>query len=436
MSLISHNIKMLAKLAIKRSFWFHKTMKEIKKFNNMSLCEQRARQLHLLEKTLLAAGNTNFYSSLFGSMPKFDNPVEWLKTIPYLDKNTLRNNPQDFIANTSFSIKAHTSGTTGTPLKLRRNLQSIAREQAYFFSWFQSAGWESDDEMIELRGNMVVPANRTNPPYGIRDYIFKKNILSSYHLSDDTIPWYIDKIKKSNAKFISAYPSSAFVIADFMRKNQLNPLNLNAVFLASESISSHQKNVIEKFLAPVFGHYGNAERVAWMTTCSAGCYHENLNYGFTEYIPLGENTYEIVATGFINKSMPILRYRTGDIAVDPFGRQHRCECGKNGPGCRKIIGRIDDLFITANGRKIGRLDHVFKNINNISAAQIIQHDINSTEIKIVRNDSFSVNDENLILENFLLRVGDNVDVKFNYVNSIPRTNNGKFRSVVSLLNKP
>jgi len=434
MSTISQNIKMLAKLAVKRSFWFYKAMSEIEKFSNMSSCEQRAWQLDLLEKTLYAASKTKYYSAVFNSLPEFDNPVERLKAIPYLNKAILRKNPNDFIANALFTVPAHTSGTTGTPLKLRRDIPSIAREQAHFFSWYRSAGWESDNEMIELRGNMVVPANRSHPPFGIRDYVFKKNILSSYHLSDKTIPWYIEKIKKSGAKFLSAYPSSAFLIADFMKRNNIPPLKLNAVFLASETVFRQHKNTIEKFIGPVHSQYGNAERVAWMTTCSAGCYHEDVSYGFTEYIPLGDNTYEIVATGFINKAMPLLRYRTGDIAVDPFGRQHRCECGKNGPGCRKIIGRIDDLFITANGRKIGRLDHVFKNVDNIVAAQIIQHSTELTEIKIVKSDSYSTKDEKIILENFLLRVGENVNVKFNYVNDIPRTNNGKFRSVISLIN--
>jgi len=432
MDLISHNIKMLGKLVLKRSFWFHKAMDEIEKFRNMSEEEQRARQFIQLEKTLRSAAKTKYYSSIFDSLPKFDNPFEWLKTIPYLDKQILRKNPGDFVVNSSFTVPAHTSGTTGTPLKLRRDILSIAREQANFFSWYNTAGWKSDNEMIELRGDMVIPINRLEPPYGIRDYVFKKNILSSYHLSDKTIPWYINKIKKTGAEYVSAYPSSAFVIADFMRRNNILPLNLKAVFLASETIFPQQKEIIEKYIGHVLGQYGNAERVAWMTTCSAGCYHENINYGYTEYIPLGDNSYEIVATGFINNSMPLLRYRTGDIAVDPFGRQHRCECGKSGPGCRKIIGRIDDLFITSDGRKIGRLDHVFKGVNNIIAAQIIQYNPGRAEIKIVRESSYTEKDEKYILENFHLRVGENVVVNFNYVDNIPRTHNGKFRSVISM----
>jgi len=424
---------MLAKLIIKRSFWFNKSMREIEAFKKMSFDEQRARQLILLEKTLRAAAKTKFYSDIFSKLPKFENPIELLKSIPYLDKETLRKNSEKFVVNPSFTVPAHTSGTTGTPLKLRRDIRSIAYEQANFFEWYRSKGWNPEDAMIELRGDMVVPANRKNPPFGIRDFIFKKYVLSSYHLSDKTCEWYIEKIKKSKAKFLSAYPSSAYILADFMKRNNIEPLGLTAVFLASETIYDYQKYLIEKFIGTVCGQYGNAERVVWMTTCSAGSYHENVNYGFTEYIPLGDNYYEIVATGFINKSMPLLRYKTGDVAIDPFGRNEKCECGCNGPGCKNIIGRIDDVLITPDGRKIGRLDHIFKGIENIIAAQIIQHDFDNVEIKIVPTESFSTNDEKNISEKFHLRVGDNINLIFNYVNDIPRSKNGKFRAVINLI---
>jgi len=431
--MLAHNLKMLFKLVTKRSFWFHKSMSEIEKFRALENCEQRAKQLILLEKTLRAAAKTKFYSDIFATIPKFDNPVEWLKSIPYLDKETLRKSPKDFIANSSFTLPAHTSGTTGTPLKLRRDIPSIAREQAGFFSWYHSAGWEPDDEMIELRGDMVVAAGRAEPPFGIRDFIFKKWILSSYHLSDKNIPWYIDKIRRTGAKFLNAYPSSAYVIAEFLKRKNLTPLNLKAVFLASETVFDFQKNIIEKFIGPVHAQYGNAERVCWMTTCPKGNYHEDLSYGFTEYIPLGDNKFEIVATGFINKSMPLLRYRTGDIAEAPFDDREKCDCGSAGAGCRKIIGRIDDLFITPDGKKIGRLDHVFKGIDNVIAAQIIQKTLDETEIKIIKNNFFSKNDENLILNNFKNRVGKKINISFNYVDEIPRTKNGKFRAVINLI---
>jgi phenylacetate-CoA ligase len=141
--------------------------------------------------------------------------------------------------------------------------------------------------------------------------------------------------------------------------------------------------------------------------------------------------YEIVSTSFINRAMPLLRYRTGDIAVDPFGWDDTCACGMRGPGCKQIIGRIDDLFITPDGRRIGRLDHVFKGIRHVTAAQIIQHSVTRTEIKIIRAPQYTTEDEVMIRRHFLERVGDTAELTFSYTDTIPRTTRGKFRAVVS-----
>ena len=429
-----YNLKKLPKLILRRSYLFNKSMTEIVRFNKLDPEGQRARQLELLEHILSSASHVEYYKPFLNNSNLKDNPVGLLKTLPYLEKDKVRLNPRSFIIKHALSVPAHTSGTTGTPLKLRRDLPSISREAAGFFSWFQKAGRTPEDLLIELRGDLVVPATRTTPPFGIRDYVFNRYVLSSYHLSDKNIPWYIELIKTTKAKFIYAYPSSAFLIADFLRRTNRTPLKLKAVFLASETVFQHQKNIIDKFLGPVYAHYGNAERCCWMTSCSAGNYHEDINYAFTEYAPLENGMYEIIATGFINQSMPLLRYRTGDIAVEPFGLHERCECGKTGPGCKDIIGRQDDLFITPDGKKVGRLDHVFKNVNNIIAAQIIQLSTEKTEIRIIKTDGFSKADEDNIRDNLVSRIGNGVSIEFNYVKQIPRTSNGKFRAVVSKIN--
>ncbi len=406
-------------------------MAEIARFNKLDPEEQRSRQLELLEGILASASRTEYYKQLINETNLPDNPVALLKTLTYLEKETLRTRQRSFLVSPALTVPAHTSGTTGTPLKLKRDFPSIAREAAGFFSWFQSAGYSPEDLLVELRGDMVVPAGRTSPPFGVRDRIFNKYVLSSYHLSDKNIPWYIEQIEKTGAKFIYAYPSSAFLIADFLKRNGRPSLGMKAVFLASETVFERQKKVINEFLGTVYAHYGNAERCCWMTSCAAGNYHEDISYSFTEYAPIENGMYEIISTGFINHSMPLLRYRTGDIAIEPFGLQDRCECGRPGPGCKDIIGRQDDLFITPDGKKIGRLDHVFKNVDNIIAAQIIQHSLQKTEVKVVKAEKYGENDEKNVRENLISRIGEGILIEFNYVDNIPRTENGKFRAVVS-----
>jgi len=410
---------------------FHSCVNELGRLREDSHTEQIHRQMVLLENTLATAAVTKYYKSHLASSLDFHNPIEKLKTLPYLEKDILRASPRKFNASALPAIPAHTSGTTGTPLKLRRDLYSIAREEAGFFAWYHSSGWRPDDLMIVVRGDLVAPVSRQQPPFGIRDVVFNRWVLSSYHMSDRNLPWYVEHIQLSGARFISAYPSSAYILADFLKRSGASPLKLSAVFLASETVYDYQRSLIEEYLGPVHAHYGNAERTAWLTTCKAGHYHEDVSYGYTEYVPVQDNMYEIVATSFINRAMPLLRYRTGDLAVEPFGWDDTCACGRRGPGCKQIVGRIDDLFITPDGRRIGRLDHVFKGIHNVIAAQIVQHSPLNTEIILVRAPNYSPGDESAIRHQFIKRVGSDIELIFTYTDNIPRTANGKFRAVVS-----
>ena len=388
-----------------------------------------------LSQILLVAKKSVYYREMLAGYSKKRNPIDFLKTLPYLEKEALRARPELFLTGEKIKISAHTSGTTGTPLRLWRSPHSIAREEAGFFSWYCQAGWRPGWLMVVLRGDLVVPIEQQTPPFGVRDFIGKRLVLSSYHMSDVTLPWYVDAIRSSGGIFMSAYPSSAAILADYLWRKGKRPLRMKAVFLASETVTQEQIDLIREFVGPVHVQYGMAERVSWMTTCQAGCYHEDTSYGFTEYAPLGDDRYEIVATGFINEAQPLVRYQTGDIAIGPFGWKDRCECGAHGPGCRQILGRADDLFILPDGRKIGRLDHVFKGVPHIVAAQIVQHDLHNVEIVVVPDVHYEQEVEKIIRAKFLERTSNDLAIKFTYRSSLPRSASGKFRAVVSQVGK-
>ncbi|MCX7847686.1 MAG: hypothetical protein N2595_06640, partial [bacterium] len=104
---------------------------------------------------------------------------------------------------------------------------------------------------------------------------------------------------------------------------------------------------------------------------------------------------------------------------------------RQGPGCKQIIGRVDDLVVTRDGRKIGRLDHVFKGVRHVIAAQIEQETRERVVIKIVRDEGYGPSDEDQIVEQFRARVGGEMEVRCEYVEAIPRGPSGKFRAVIS-----
>jgi phenylacetate-CoA ligase len=429
--IVPYNLRMMARHALKRSALFHRCMAEMAAYRELAPEAQRARQCALLEDVLASAARTRHYAPLLQALQRFDHPLERLKALPYLEKEVVRIAPDAFVAPARCSIAAHTSGTTGTPLRLRRDLHCVAREEAGFFQWYQAAGWAAPDEMAVLRGDIVVDIARRRPPFGLRDVVFNRRVLSSYHLGEQTLPWYLATLRAAPIRFLSAYPSSAWLLADYVQRTQAAPLGMRAVLLASETVTPVARARISAQLGPVHAQYGNAERVCWMTTCAAGCYHEDTQYGFTEYLPVGDDLYEIVATGFVNRVMPLLRYRTGDLAVAPFGWETRCACGQPGPGCAQILGRADDYIVTPDGRRIGRLDHVFKEVPHVIAAQILQTTPACIELRVMRAPQYAARDEAAMRAALLARLGAAVTVTFRYVDELPRTAQGKFRAVVS-----
>lgn len=428
---VTYNARMALRSMVKRGPLFRYALSDALAFRRTAWEAQQMTQLELLADALACATKARHYEAQTGREKDFSHPIDFLKTFPYVEKEEVRADPGAFLTHVYPRFSAYTSGTTGTPLRLKRTLYSIAREEAGFFLWYRDAGWSPGDMMAEMRGEMIIPATQTAPPFGVRDYVFNRSVLSSYHLSDTHLPWYNAHVRKNAIQFISAYPSAAYIFAEYLDRRGHAPLGCTAVFLASESVLPHFRALIEKYIGPVHCQYGNGERTAWMTTCSAGFYHEDVQYGFTEYLPCGDGMYEIVTTNFTNAAMPLVRYRTGDIAEGLFG-WNECTCGKPTPGCRAIIGRRDACVVTSDGRRIGRLDHVFKQARNIIAAQIVQKSHTHCELRIMRSASYTQEDEQEIIRALRQRVGD-MTIECTYCDELPRGARGKFHAVISFV---
>ena len=100
----------------------------------------------------------------------------------------------------------------------------------------------------------------------------------------------------------------------------------------------------------------------------------------------------------------------------------------------KIDGRSEDNVILKDGTIVGRLDHIFKDIVNIKEAQIFQKEKGKIQLRIVKNDQYKTEDENLIIEgikNYLREI----EIELVYLNEIPKTNNNKLRFVISEIGK-
>lgn len=387
------------------------------------LLEEQTRHLHSILE--YARTHVPYYRRL-GCSP--DNFHEW----PILDKQQLAFRSDDFVSD-EFHHKElmtmKTSGTTGTPLEVRISKTYHQMEMAFRWRHRTWGGVPFLSRAVYVSGHAVVPASQVCGPFWRADVIEKRLLCSSYHLSQANLPQYIDAFRRYAPDFVHGYPSSLYVLAQYMLDHDVHDIRPRAVFTASETLLDFQRAVIQKaFGTKAFNWYGNTEMTCNIVECEAGGLHYRTDYGVLELLDDGA----MVCTGLNNHAMPLIRYRVGDVAV---GRDGSCPCGRAFPLVERVEGRIEDYVVTPEGRRIGRLDHLFKDAQHIREAQLEQRQIDELTVRIVRSDGFSHDTERVIEAEARQRLGNSIRIRFEYVTHIPRTSAGKFRFVLSTLSR-
>lgn len=242
-------------------------------------------------------------------------------------------------------------------------------------------------------------------------------------MNEKNLVSYVSTLKKFNVKWIHGYPSAINVLAEYVLSNGIE-LPLEFVTTGAENLLEFQKSTIKRaFGCMPYEHYGMAEAVANISEDKNYKMHIDEDFAAVELLPLNSDTNEIVGTNLSNYAMPLLRYRTGDT----------CKVDDN-RNILSIDGRLEDYVVLPNGSKVGRLDHVFKDLVHIREAQIIQKSPCEIIVKIVKNSGYDKMDEDTLFNELRTRLlGVNCSVV--YVSSLPRTKTGKLRFVVSEIDK-
>jgi phenylacetate-CoA ligase len=390
---------------------------------------QSERLSYILER---AATRVPYYRRLWEEKRRQGDNSSWLRleNWPILEKKALRENSRDFVADDCLISKMfhdHTSGTTGTSLDLWFSFQSV--KQWYALLEARARRWHGlsrNDRWAILGGQLVTPVEQQNPPFWVWNAGLNQLYLSSYHLAPDLVASYLQALVQYKIKYILGYSSAIYTLAQEALRLGRKDIKLDIVITNAEPLFDYQRKAItEAFNCPVRETYGMSEAVAAASECEHGSLHQWPDTGIieTEYSNVMS---DFLCTGLINADMPLIRYRVGDSGKLS---DRKCHCGRNLPLIEKIEGRSDDLLYTENGRRIGRLDPIFKNNLPIVEAQIIQRSLKQINIKYVPATDFTDTALDDLAHRIRERMGQ-IEVNFEKVDAVPRTNRGKFRAVI------
>ena len=365
---------------------------------------------------------------------------------PVLDKEQLRVRPADFLADGARPralFREHTSGTTGKPVEVWHSRDTLLRWYALYEARIRR--WNDvrpGTPWGMLGGQLVAPFAQTRPPFWVWNRAFSQLYLSSYHLRLDQIQAYLDAMRAHGVAYVIGYASSMHTLAQGALELALDAPRLQVAISNAEPFFRHQREALARaFGCATRDTYGMTEIVAGASECPHGRMHLWPEVGALEVLEDGSAAAaadgeigRFVCTGLLNDAMPLVRYEVGDRGAVANGATGAtpCACGRTLPTLRTIEGRLDDVVVTPDGRRVGRLDPVFKSDLPIREAQIVQEALDALCVRYVPAAGFSARDGAALTARLRQRVGD-MTIRLEAVPALPRTANGKLRTVVSML---
>jgi len=415
--------------------------------SNWKITEFQKHQLQECRSLInYACQHVPYYRQTYGSMGlSADNlcKISDLQKFPVLSRSTVKQSPADFLSDefhSSKKLSLHTTGTTGSPLKIMCDQNARQINYAFFDNFLESIGINPEARHIILGGRVIVSPNSASPPFWRYSHFQNSLLMSSYHLHDRSLDAYLDMIDSYKPEYIESYPSSIYTLARYLLANDRR-LHCKAIVTSAETLSHEQRDIIEEaFNTRVYDQYGCAEMCVFISQCTHGRYHLRPDYGVLEIVdddgmpvPDGQSG-QVLCTGFVNKMMPLLRYSIGDISA--FSTDTSCECGLMTPLIKEIQGRTDDILLTRDGRPIGRVSPILKGFP-IREAQYVQYVPGELEILVVPDSEFvQERDIAQIIDAARMRIGKDDIIRIRLVDKIERGKGGKLKAVISHVNKP
>ena len=344
---------------VRYSAKFDEYLRELLKTQWYSREQLEQLQLRKVQKLLRhCVEHVPYYRNLFakhGINPSDVKDIKDIKKLPTLDKSTIRANPDLFIAdnfNRSKLIKWFTSGTTNTPMAFYFTEESLKYRYAIVERLRNWAGVKIGDRRASFTGRSIVPPNQSLK----KKYFWRYNrsgnqlLLSTFHMTNENLGHYVDALKSFQPVIIDGYPACVYVLAKYILQNGIDEIRPTAVFVTAEVLYDYQREAIEQaFQTKVYNFYGACEGVAFVGECPESGFHISPEFGITEilnehgeYTKAGE-VGELVLTGLSNYSMPLIRYRIGDMGI---ASDEKCPCGRALPLIQSVIGRSDDMLYT------------------------------------------------------------------------------------------
>jgi len=199
----------------------------------------------------------------------------------------------------------------------------------------------------------------------------------------------LDRLRPS---VIEAYTSAAVDLAILCRGAGRAIPPPESIIVSAETLTPVHRDLIESTLGGrVYNRYGSRELGNVAHECEHGGFHINAESFWIEEEEHPEiaGVKNLVITFFDNYTMPLIRYRIGDLGALSF---ETCPSGRGLPLRAEVEGRETDFFFLEGGQSLSFLffNHFFEQYGGlIDRYQVEQISSDRLEIRVIPTADFS-----------------------------------------------
>lgn len=341
-------------------------------------------QLSEIKKTINIAKKSKFYNNILKNInSNLINNFEDLKKIPFTTSEDLSNNSKSFLCTSidkiSRIVTINTSGTTGESKRIFFTENDL-KATIEFFRYGMLNLVEPGQRVIILMPGTSRSSIGLLLKKGLEEAGCEGIIYGPVFDVWDAL----ETLKLKQIDCIVGLPTQVFYLAKLKNTDdRYANLKLKSVLLSADYVPRAICDAVSKaFECRVFTHYGMSEMgYGGGVECSAlNGYHMRDVDLYVEIInPLTgdevlEGNYgEVVFTTFNREGMPLLRYRTGDMARF---LPNKCSCSQVFKRLDYVTGRLSENLNFRDGSyiSIGMLDEIMFKLDNVLDYKVVIKD--------------------------------------------------------------
>lgn len=400
---------------------FNKCYKRLKNREGLTSEKIKEHQFNQLKDILIYSfQNVPYYTELFNKIsfnPNKLNSFDDIKIIPFLTKDIIRENFDKLISTKKVKSGCYsttTSGSTGNPLELLLDYDSFFKENAFVYYFRKNLGYQYKDKLVTFRGiEFGGKLWRYNP-------IHNEIIFSPFKLSRQSVESYLKEINNIKPSYLNGYFSSIYYFTKLLTESNLKlNFRLKGIFFISEKIDATERLFVESFFnVKSLTFYGHTERCIIANEIRNNDYSFDPYYGYSELIKTKNKNFNIVGTGFLNKTMPLVRYLTDDF------------CKINNDNTLRIKGKreLNDYLVGIRDEKISNasLHFVSDILINVMHYQYFQNEKGKAVLLLIPNKDFKISEVKFIKSEIDKKLKGIIDFEIKIEEKAVYTSSGKF----------